>query len=59
MTIYSGPSRDGICGLGAIEINDQLLAGVQMLHRILGLDQRKWAHRAERIEGVATRFDNT
>lgn len=52
VAISGAPLWDGVGGLGAVEINDQVVTGLQGLHDILGFDQGEGADRAEGVQGV-------
>ena len=50
----SGPVRNGVRSLGAVEVDDQLIADVEALDRLLGLDEREGADLTDRVEAVLT-----
>ena len=46
--------RNGVRSLGAVEVDDQLIADVEALDRLLGLDEREGADLTDRVEAVLT-----
>ena len=53
VAVVRRPLRDGLGALGAVEVDDQFLTGLQGRQHILGLDEREGAHRTHLVEGVA------
>lgn len=49
MAVGGTPLWDGIGGLGAVEVDDKMLTGIQGLDYVLGFNQWEWADCAERI----------
>src|SRR5699024_12345728 len=50
VTIIDGPLGDSFGALGAVKVDDQVLAGFQIRHHIFGFDQGEGAYRPERVQ---------